>query len=152
MDAVSAAFAAVPRADFLLPRDRGRAAYDGPIPIGRGQTSSQPRTVQAMLRLLEVLPGHRVLDVGAGSGWTTALLAHLTGPRGSVTGLELEPELARWGAQNLARTSLDLSWATVREPEPGTLGDPSRRRPPGRRARSRPGSGRRPGRASARTR
>ena len=62
-------------------------------PIGRGQTNSQPRTVAAMLRLLEVAPGQRVLDVGSGSGWTTALLAHLVGPTGSVLGVELEPSL-----------------------------------------------------------
>jgi protein-L-isoaspartate(D-aspartate) O-methyltransferase len=74
-DRVSAAFDAVAREEFLPAAQRSRAAYDGPLPIGHGQTSSQPRTVAAMLRLLEVAPGHRVLDVGAGSGWTTALLA-----------------------------------------------------------------------------
>ena len=102
MDPVTAAFRAVPRAGFLPRRDRMRAGVDGPIQIGHGQTNSQPRTVEAMLRLLEVRPGDRVLDVGAGSGWTTALLAELTGEQGSVTGVELVPELATWGAQNLA--------------------------------------------------
>ena len=79
MDRVAAAFEAVPRADFLPHRERRRASYDGPLAIGYGQTNSQPRTVDDMLRLLEVRPGDRVLDVGAGSGWSTALLAHLTG-------------------------------------------------------------------------
>ena len=86
MDAVSRAFLAVPRAGFLPPEERWHASYDGPIPIGLGQTNSQPRTVADMLRLLEVHPGQRVLDVGSGSGWTTALLAHLTGPTGRVIG------------------------------------------------------------------
>ncbi len=86
MDPVDAAFDATPRRDFLPLGVRHRAAYDGPLAIAAGQTSSQPRTVDAMLRLLDVRPGQRVLDVGAGSGWTTALLAHLVGPTGSVLG------------------------------------------------------------------
>ncbi len=104
MDPVDAAFDATPRRDFLPRGVRHRAAYDGPLAIAAGQTSSQPRTVDAMLRLLDVRPGQRVLDVGAGSGWTTALLAHLVGPTGSVRGVELEPELVAFGGRNLAAT------------------------------------------------
>ena len=87
MDAVTAAFEAIPREGFLPRDERRRAGHDGPLPIGEGQTNSQPRTVANMLRLLEVGPGQRVLDVGSGSGWTTALLAHLVGPTGSVLGV-----------------------------------------------------------------
>src|SRR6476661_7740427 len=101
MDPVDRAFQAVPRAGFLPRGARSRAGHDGPILIGHGQTNSQPRTVVDMLRLLDVRPGQRVLDVGSGSGWTTALLGHLTGPDGEVVGVELEPALARWGAANL---------------------------------------------------
>ncbi len=122
MDAVTAAFAATPREGFLPPAKAGDAAYDGPIDIGRGQTNSQPRTVEAMLRLLEVTPGQRVLDVGSGSGWTTALLAHLTGPDGQVVGVELEPALVAFGAANLARA--ELPWAEIRQAEAGVLGLP----------------------------
>jgi protein-L-isoaspartate(D-aspartate) O-methyltransferase len=122
MDAVRAAFAAVPRARFLPRRARPQSSHDGPIPIGHGQTSSQPRTVEAMLRLLEVRPGDRVLDVGSGSGWTTALLAHLTGPGGRVLGVELVPELAQWGADNLSRTA--YRWASIRPATPPVLGWP----------------------------
>jgi protein-L-isoaspartate(D-aspartate) O-methyltransferase len=121
-DRVSAAFEAMPRAEFLPAASRGQASYDGPVAIGHGQTNSQPRTVAAMLRLLEVEPGQRVLDVGAGSGWTTALLAHLVGPTGLVIGVELVPELAAWGEQNVRRTCGD--WASVRVAEPGVLGVP----------------------------
>ncbi len=123
MDAVQAAFRAVPRAGFLPRGARSRAAFDGPIPIGHQQTNSQPRTVEAMLRLLEVRRGDRVLDVGAGSGWTTALLAELTGPDGSVLGTELVPALATWGAANLART--DYHWASIRPARKGVLGEPA---------------------------
>jgi len=112
----------VPRTAFLPDDVRSRADEDRPLPIGEGQTSSQPRTVAAMLRLLEVHSGHRVLDVGAGSGWTTALLAHLVGPAGSVLGVELSPALARWGAANVVASG--HPWAQLREAAPGVLGAP----------------------------
>ncbi len=99
---VDAAFAVVPRAAFLARRDRRQSAVDQPIRIGHGQTNSQPTTVRNMLALLDVRPGDRVLDVGSGSGWTTALLAELTGPTGRVYGVELVPELAEFGKRNLA--------------------------------------------------
>jgi protein-L-isoaspartate(D-aspartate) O-methyltransferase len=122
VDAVDAAFDATPRRDFLPRGVRRRASYDGPLPIGAGQTNSQPRTVAAMLRLLDVRAGQRVLDVGAGSGWTTALLAHLVGPTGSVLGVELEPSLVTLGAANVA--AVRRPWATIRQAAPEVLGDP----------------------------
>jgi protein-L-isoaspartate(D-aspartate) O-methyltransferase len=123
MEAVADAFAATPRAGFLPPGARRRSSYDGPIQIGHGQTNSQPRTVAAMLRLLDVRAGHRVLDVGSGSGWTTALLAHLTGPAGEVVGVELEPSLVAFGRANLARTV--RPWARIELAEPERLGWPA---------------------------
>lgn len=122
MDAVDEAFLAHPRVDFLPARMRHRAAYDGPLEIGHGQTNSQPRTVSAMLRLLDVQPGDRVLDVGCGSGWSTALLAELTGPHGLVIGVELEPELVGFGTANLAQTS--QPWARIEQADPDRLGCP----------------------------
>ncbi|CCH74307.1 Protein-L-isoaspartate O-methyltransferase [Nostocoides australiense Ben110] len=119
-DRVTAAFRAVPRANFLPPGERGRAAYDGPIAIGHGQTNSQPRTVADMLRLLDVRPGQRVLDVGAGSGWTTALLAWIVGPEGSVLGLERVASLAEFGAANLAAAG--MPWARLTLADPVALG------------------------------
>ena len=122
MDAVDRAFAAMPRARFLPRRQRRQASYDGPLEIGQGQTNSQPRTVEAMLRLLEVGPGNRVLDVGAGSGWTTALLAHLTDPTGTVLGVELEPTLVEFGSANLSATR--QPWASIHAAHPDVLGLP----------------------------
>lgn len=124
-DAVARALAAVPRAGFLPHDARWRADEDAPIPIGHGQTNSQPYTVEAMLRLLDVRPGQRVLDVGAGSGWTTALLSALVGPGGLVLGLEAVPELVRWGAENLRAHAVgraDLGHAWLELADPGELG------------------------------
>jgi len=121
-DAVSRAMADVARVDFLPPEQQPFAGNDVALPLGRGQTGSQPRTVAEMLRLLDVRPGHRVLDVGSGSGWTTALLGRLTGPEGSVDGVELIPELADWGAANVA--AYDMDWVRVHHAEPQVLGLP----------------------------
>lgn len=120
--ALDEAFAAVPREGFLPGDQRQYAGLDRPLPIAAGQTNSQPSTVRRMLELLDVAPGHRVLDVGSGSGWTTALLGHLVGPSGEVVGVELEPSLAEWGAQNLREH--DMSWASISRAQPDVLGRP----------------------------
>ncbi|KGN36156.1 protein-L-isoaspartate O-methyltransferase family protein [Knoellia subterranea] len=122
-DRVAEAMAAWPRTPFLPRRERRHTHRDAPLPIGHGQTNSQPRTVAAMLELLDVRPGDRVLDVGAGSGWTTVLLAHLTGPTGSVLGVERIAELATVGAENVQRAG--MPWAHLRVAVPGVLGAPS---------------------------
>ena len=122
LDPVAAAMRALDRRAFLPRAQRRWAEQDRPLGIGHGQTNSQPSTVAAMLRLLDVAPGTRVLDVGAGSGWTTALLAVLVGPDGRVVGVERDPGLAAWGAANLATTH--LPWATISPARPGLLGTP----------------------------
>ncbi|WP_277211666.1 protein-L-isoaspartate O-methyltransferase family protein [Isoptericola croceus] len=121
-DAVAAALRAVDRRGFLPRGQRSAAAADHPLPIGHEQTCSQPSTVAAMLRLLRVPRGTAVLDVGAGSGWTTALLAHLVGPEGEVLGVERLADLAAWGGENLDR--LEMPWARIVPATPGTLGAP----------------------------
>lgn len=121
-DRLRAAFEHVHRRDFLPPRMRGFAGEDAAVPIGHGQTCSQPRTVREMLELLEVAPGQRVLDVGSGSGWTTALLGELVGPDGEVVGVEIVPELVAWSRQNLA--PYDLTWCRVERARAGVLGLP----------------------------
>ena len=77
------AFRAIKREDFVNEDMRDAAAtVNAPLPIGHGQTISQPWTVAFMLELLEPEGGQRVLDIGAGSGWTTALLAHIVSKKG----------------------------------------------------------------------
>jgi protein-L-isoaspartate(D-aspartate) O-methyltransferase len=103
---VAAAMDAIARKHFL-PREVVREAeWDMPLPIGFGQTNSQPSTVRLMLEWLDVHPGQKVLDVGSGSGWTTALLAHLTGENGQVIAVERIPELVAFGRENCARLGI----------------------------------------------
>jgi protein-L-isoaspartate(D-aspartate) O-methyltransferase len=95
------AVALVPREAFVPPDRRAEAWENHPLPIGRGQTISQPLVVARMLALLDVRPGHRVLDVGTGSGWHAALLAELGG---EVWTVERHESLAR-----AARAALDAT-------------------------------------------
>jgi protein-L-isoaspartate(D-aspartate) O-methyltransferase len=120
---VIAALDEVPRARFLPEDVRKRAALDEPLPIGHGATNSQPWTVQFMLELLRVPEGATVLDVGSGSGWTTTLLARLVGPKGSVLGVEVVPELVAFGQANLA--GFDFPWARIEQAASGGFGAPA---------------------------
>lgn len=97
------AYEAVDRARFVSEDLLDEAYEDYPLPIPGGQTVSQPTTVFFMLELLDPQPGEKVLDVGSGSGWTTALLAYLVGEGGEVIGVERVPELVAFGAKNLAK-------------------------------------------------
>lgn len=114
------AFAAVPRKLFLRPAERPFAHMDAPLPIGFGVTNSQPTTVANMLELLDPQPGQQVLDIGAGSGWTTALLAHMVGQDGRVVGVERIPELV----DRANRAIADWPQASVRLATDGVLGWP----------------------------
>src|SRR5205807_6973353 len=75
---VLAAMLRVPRHEFIPERYRDQAYEDHPLPIGEGQTISQPYIVAIMLEALSLLPTDRVLEVGTGSAYVTALLAQLT--------------------------------------------------------------------------
>ena len=101
--ALRKAFSVIDRKDFVPPDYEVEAYEDYPLPIGYGQTISQPTTVAFMLGLLDVREGDLVLDIGSGSGWTTALLAALVGHTGSVLGIERIPKLVECGRNNLAK-------------------------------------------------
>lgn len=97
------AFQKVDRADFV-PAELQESAYQNyPLPIGLGQTISQPATVALMLELLQAKLGDKILDVGCGSGWQTALLAELVGKKGQVIGLEIKSDLIKRAKNNLAK-------------------------------------------------
>lgn len=95
------AFQTVDRANFVLPEYQDAAYQDHPLPIGFGQTISQPLTVALMLEWLAPRPGEKILDIGCGSGWTTALLASIVGKKGKVIGLERIAELAKMARKNI---------------------------------------------------
>lgn len=103
MGRVDSALKTIDRRNFVLPEYRHRAGEDRPLPIGFGQTISQPTTVKNMLEWLNVEPGQHILDVGSGSGWTSALLAELSKPDGRVTAVERISELVEFGRDNSKR-------------------------------------------------
>lgn len=96
------AFRKIDRKDFVLEQYRDEMYGNYPLPIGYGQTISQPATVAFMLELLQPELGDKILDVGTGSGWTTALLAHCVGQEGRVIAIELIPELKEFGEKNVS--------------------------------------------------
>lgn len=117
---VEIALRRVPRHRFVPPELRNLAYLDRPLPIGEGQTISQPSLVARMTRLADLQPGERALDVGTGSGYQAALLAELAA---EVDSIEIVPALAR-----LARERLEsLGYANVRvHTGDGALGLPDR--------------------------
>ncbi|SMP60201.1 protein-L-isoaspartate(D-aspartate) O-methyltransferase [Anoxynatronum buryatiense] len=101
--ALEEAFRQVDRCSYVPEHLKAQCYADHPLAIGVGQTISQPSTVALMLEMLQVEPGNRILDVGSGSCWTTALLACLTGAEGRVIALERIGALADFGRRNLAK-------------------------------------------------
>lgn len=87
----------------FVPAAQRRAAYgDAPLPIGHGQTISQPYIVARMTELLGVGPGDKVLEIGTGSGYQAAVLAEVVGPTGSVYTIEIVKPLGEQARETLA--------------------------------------------------
>ncbi len=101
---VLAAFEELPRERFVPAGRREEAYEDHPLPIGQGQTISQPYVVALMVEQLEVQRNHRVLDVGAGSGYATGILAKLAK---YVWAVERMPELTERAAEALDRVGVE---------------------------------------------
>ncbi len=98
--AVLRAMGEVPREEFVPSHLRAEAYDDRPLPIGEGQTISQPYVVALMLELLELAPEDRMLEVGAGSGYAAAVAGRICR---RVVGVERLPHLATTAAARLAR-------------------------------------------------
>lgn len=107
---VMAAMAAVPRHHFVPQDERDYAYVNGPLPIGWGQTISQPYIVALMTDLLGCGPGDRMLEIGTGSGYQAAVLSRLVD---RVFSLEIVPQLAAAAAERLVR--LGYANVTVRQ-------------------------------------
>ncbi len=97
------AFKRIKRADFLTEDAKDLAGFNEALPIGFNQTISQPLVVAFMLELLQPESGDKVLDIGFGSGWTSALLGEIIGEKGKVLAVELIPELKEFGEKNIAK-------------------------------------------------
>jgi protein-L-isoaspartate(D-aspartate) O-methyltransferase len=110
----------VPRELFVPEPERPRAYEDAALPIGHGQTISQPYMVARICEALAVRPGHRVLDVGTGSGYQAAVLAELGA---EVVTIERIPELAEQARANLGAAGYEQVEVIVGD---GTLGVPER--------------------------
>ncbi len=122
---VRAAFGRVSREDFVRGEFRRYADRDAPLPIGEGQTISQPFVVALMLQELNVQPGEKVLEIGAGSGFQTALLCELAAqpdaPHGAtVYAIERSSALAQQAQTVLA----DLGYSPHLRVGDGALGWP----------------------------
>jgi protein-L-isoaspartate(D-aspartate) O-methyltransferase len=107
------AFLKTDRKNFVPENLKNLAYIDEALPIGEGQTISQPYTVAFMLELLEPRKGEQIMDIGYGSGWTTALLAEIVRPTptpgvgvkkmGRVYAFEVVPKLCELGEENLSK-------------------------------------------------
>lgn len=115
---VLAAMGEVPREEFVDPHRAGEAYSDHPVPIGQDQTTSQPYMIAAMLQAAAIRPTDKVLEIGAGSGYQTAILSKIAA---HVYAVERHEELTRSAGQALSR--LHIGNVTLVTGD-GTLGFP----------------------------
>lgn len=119
-DRVLAAMGEVQREEFVPERHRGRAYADSALPIGEGQTISQPWIVAAICQALELEGSERVLEVGSGSGYSAAVLSRLAA---EVTGVERHAALAAQARRTLDALGVESVELLVGD---GTRGVPER--------------------------
>lgn len=103
---IDEAFEATPRDNFVLPLMKDQAHLDTALPIGDHQTISQPSTLHMLLEWLNPQIGEKILDVGSGSGWSSALLANLVSPKGKIYAVEKVRELVAFGRANCSRLGI----------------------------------------------
>ena len=109
------AFEKVDRKNFVRESERELAYKNSALPIGHGQTISQPLVVAFMLELLQPKKGEKIFDIGAGSGWAAALLAEIIGAKGKVIAMERIPELADMARKNIAKYKRLMRHVEIRE-------------------------------------
>jgi len=99
-DKIIEAFSKIDRIEFVPREIELQADADVALPIGYGQTISQPLTIAFMLEILDPKEGQKILDVGSGSGWSTSLLSYIVGKNGKVIAVERIKELLEIGKRN----------------------------------------------------
>lgn len=99
-DILIEAFSEIDRIEFVPENLEKSAHANVALPIGYGQTISQPMAVAVMLELLDPQQSQKILDIGSGSGWTTALLSYVVGSHGNVIAMERKEELMEFGKEN----------------------------------------------------
>ena len=103
---IESAFRNIPRHEFVMPSELNRAYYNEPLPIMKNQTISQPAVVSRMTEWLDIKNGQKILEIGTGSGWQTAIISYLVG-NGIVYSVEINPELTIFARKNLEKLKID---------------------------------------------
>jgi protein-L-isoaspartate(D-aspartate) O-methyltransferase len=106
------AMESVSREYFVLPENESISYHDTPLSIGEGQTISAPHMVGIMVEALDLKPGHKVLEVGAGSGYHAAIVAQIVKPRGKVFSVEIKPKLVKFARDNIKKAGFD-EWVEI---------------------------------------
>jgi protein-L-isoaspartate(D-aspartate) O-methyltransferase len=104
-DKVESAIRSIPRHNFVPASQKNEAYENTPIPIMKNQTISQPSVVARMTEWLNLQEGQKVLEIGSGSGWQSAILAKLVGS-GKIFTIERHSELAKFAKQNLEKLGI----------------------------------------------
>lgn len=102
-ESIEEAMLAVDRAYFVPSDYEGFAYSDNALPMGYNQTISAPSVVAFMLEALQLKPGMKVLEIGTGSGYNSALISHILGRRGKITTVEIVPELFDIAKNNISK-------------------------------------------------
>ena len=100
------AFMEIDRKNFVLAEDKNNAYEDIALNIGYNSTISQPSTIIIMLQALELKSGEKVLEIGAGSGYTSALMSKIIGNEGKIYSLDIVPELIKFADENLKKENI----------------------------------------------
>ena len=119
---VESAFRTIPRHEFVVPSELARAYYNEPLSIMNNQTISQPGVVSRMTEWLDIKAGQKILEIGTGSGWQTAILSYMVG-NGTVYSIERHSELVNFARENLEKLGIDNVHVILGD---GSLGYPEK--------------------------
>ena len=119
-DNVESAFRNIPRHEFVPTSELNRAYHNEPLSIMKNQTISQPGVVSRMTEWLDIQDGQKILEIGTGSAWQTAILSYLVGT-GAVYSVERHSELVKFARENLEKFRLDNAHVILGD---GSLGYP----------------------------